>query len=52
MEPSFKSSYKEEVKGKLAPLIYMSVRLLWLSIVCWLVVDQVYKHAQEDPKED
>ncbi|MFS7891150.1 hypothetical protein Hanom_Chr00s000253g01630261 [Helianthus anomalus] len=39
------------LEKKLAPLIYMSMGLLWLSIVCWLVV-QVYKHAKEDPKED
>ncbi|KAJ0449852.1 hypothetical protein HanHA300_Chr15g0550011 [Helianthus annuus] len=71
MEPSFKASYKEEVKAvkiawgatlvllnvirlekTLAPLIYTSVGLLWLSIVCWLVIDQVYKQAKDDPKED
>ncbi|MFS7926726.1 hypothetical protein Hanom_Chr04g00300521 [Helianthus anomalus] len=56
MEPSFKSSYKEEVKAvKIAwgqRLYYLTVGLLWLSIVCWLVIDQVYKRAKDDPKED
>ncbi|KAJ0774134.1 hypothetical protein HanOQP8_Chr03g0108131 [Helianthus annuus] len=57
VEPSYKSSYKEEVKAlkiawgttlvllnivrlekKLASLIYMSMGLLWLSIVCCLLL--------------